>query len=191
MSEYSEWSYLDDAVLVAACLNNDERAWAVLLERYGRLIYTIILRFGISVPIVDEIFQEICLILLQKLDTLQDRQRLRTWLVTVTKRTCLQYLRQKELTTSIDSLEANLIVSEPLEQQILAVEQQYLVRKAVANLDERCQYLLKALFFGTTQPSYETIAAQLEVPVGSIGPNRARCLEKLRVEILQLERATT
>jgi hypothetical protein len=49
--------------------------------------------------------------------------------------------------------------------------------------------LLEALFFTTVQLSYETLAADLSIPIGSIGPGRARCLERLRIEILQLEQA--
>lgn len=186
----SEWLPLEDELLVEACLQGHEQAWAALLERYSRLVYTIILRFGFSLPVADEIFQEICLILLQKLDTLQERQRLRTWLVTVTKRACLQYRRHKELTVPIEELDIIQPADTSLEQQILQVEQQHLVHQALTNLDERCRNLLEALFFAATQPSYEVLAAQFEVTVGSIGPNRARCLEKLRVEILRLETLT-
>ncbi len=185
----SQWPDVEDALLVEACLNGQEAAWEALLERYSRLVYTIILRFGFSTPVADEIFQEICLILLQKLDTLTDRQRLRTWLVTVTRRACLQYLRQKEWTTSIDSPEAAQLTDEPLEMQLILIEEQSLVHKALTSLDERCRYLLEALFFATTQISYESLAADLAIPIGSVGPNRTRCLEKLRGEILRLEQA--
>lgn len=182
----SEWATREDALLVTACLEGNEQAWEALLERYGRLLYTITLRFGFPPLVADEIYQEICLTLLQKLDTLQDRQRLRAWLVTVTRRVCLQYLRQKDQTLSIDTPEAEQLSSETLDQQLLQVEQQDLVRLALTRLEERCRYLLEMLFFEPTQLSYEDLAAKLNMAVGSIGPSRARCLEKLRAEILRL-----
>lgn len=183
-------STFDDTTLVEACLQGNDQAWAMLLARYSGLIYTIPLHFGFSQNLAEEIFQEVCLTLLEKLSTIHNPQRLSAWIVTITRRLCIQTIRRKDLTVTIETLEEQPAEMEPVDEQLLRLEQQHLVRKALANLDERCQYLLKVLFFETVQPSYETIAAQFGLSVGSIGPNRARCLERLRVEILQLEQAT-
>ena len=185
-NDLSKWN---DADLIGACLGGDEQAWAVLIDRYSRLIYTIPLRFGFSKPIADEIFQESCLILLEKLDTLRDRQRIGSWLVTVTRRACIQRWRRK--TTQTADLQESGEIPHDIEDEILRVEQQYLVQQALANLEPRCVQLLKWLFFDTPSPSYNDIAEELDMPKGSIGPTRSRCLDKLRQEIVKLEQIET
>lgn len=179
----------DDVDLIGACLEGNEQAWTILIERYGRLIYTIPLRFGLSKPVADEIFQETCLILLEKLDTLRDRQRIGSWLVTVTRRACIQRWRRKA--ADLVELPESHKAPDDIENQVLRVEQQYLVQRALENLNPRCQHLLKWLFFDASSPSYDDIAEKLDIPKGSIGPTRSRCLDKLRQEIVKLEQLET
>ena len=175
----------DDVDLVDACLEGNEQAWSILIERYSRLIYTIPLRFGLSKPVADEIFQETCLILLEKLDTLHDHQRIGSWLVTVTRRACIQRWRRRTVPT-VDLQESNK-ASDDIENEVLRVEQHYIVQRALENLNPRCQRLLKWLFFDVPSPSYDDIAEKLSIPKGSIGPTRSRCLDKLRQEIIKVE----
>jgi len=185
-TDTSAW---DDVDLIGACLEGNEQAWTILIERYSRLIYTIPLRFGLSKPVADEIFQETCLILLEKLDTLRDRQRIGSWLVTVTRRACIQRWRRKSA-NPVD-LQDSHKASDDIENEVLRVEQQYLVKRALENLGPRCQRLLKWLFFDAASPSYDDIAEKLDIPKGSIGPTRSRCLDKLRQEIVKLEQLET
>ncbi|MCE7983570.1 MAG: sigma-70 family RNA polymerase sigma factor [Caldilinea sp. CFX5] len=171
---------LDDEQLVVACLAGDEEAWGALLDRYSRLIYTVPLRFGFPAAIAEEIFQEVCLILLEKLTTLRDHRRFSTWLVTVTRRACLQRLRYQKETQSLELLEETAAAPHTPEAALLLLEEQDIVHRAVAKLDGRCRHLVRALFFDAISPSYAEIADTLQMPEGSIGPTRARCLEKLR-----------
>ena len=178
-----------DSNLIEACLQGDEWAWATLIERYSRLIYTIPLRYGFPHAIADEIFQETCLILLEGLDTLQNRERLSSWLMTVTKRACIGRLRQKEevaLTEKVDTAVSSQI-NTPLDKNLIQIEQRHLVHRALEQMPERCQILLTALFLQEPAPSYDEIAEKLGISVGSIGPNRARCLQKLRLILFQLD----
>lgn len=179
----------DDVDLIGACLEGNDQAWAILIERYSRLIYTIPLRFGLSKPIADEIFQETCLILLEKLDTLRDHQRIGSWLVTVTRRACIQRWRRK--VANPVELQESHNASDDIENEVLRAEQQHLVQRALENLNPRCQRLLKWLFFDVSSPSYDDIAEKLDIPKGSIGPTRSRCLDKLRQEIVKLEQVET
>ncbi len=174
-----------DARLIADCLSGDERAWEKLLNRYGRLIYTIPLRMGFSVATAEEIYQEICLILLEKLDTIREQRSLSTWLFTVTKRTCIQRLRQRKSVISLDDMESLSADIKGLEEQMIFVEKQEMVRLAIESLDARCKSLIHALFTETPAPSYDILAERLGIALGSVGPTRARCLEKLR-QILAL-----
>lgn len=66
------------------------------------------------------------------------------------------------------------------DEVIERLERQHAVRRAMEALDERCRILLTLLFYRADPPPYSDIAARLGIPEGSIGPTRARCLEKLR-----------
>jgi RNA polymerase sigma factor (sigma-70 family) len=181
------WPHATDSQLIDACLAGHETAWAVLIERYSRLIYTIPLRFGFSKVIADEIFQETCLILLEGLETLQDRQRISSWLMTVTRRACIQRMRQPPPTVASPLPDEVKEVDSTIEEDLLRLEQRHLVQQALANLSTRDQQLLRALFFEEPRPPYEEIAQTLGVSVGSIGPLRARSLKRLQQEIIRLE----
>lgn len=179
-------SSLGDAELVAACLSGDEQAWMILIDRYSPLIYTIPLRFGLPKVIADEVFQETCLILLEKLDTLREKDQISSWIMTVARRACIQRWRRKHIQT-VTLQDTDPLPDMALEEELVRLEQQYLVHLALAKLPPRCQHLLKALFFTDPPLSYEEIATELSVSTGSIGPTRTRCLEKLKQEMGLLE----
>jgi RNA polymerase sigma factor (sigma-70 family) len=176
------WEDLADNQLIDACIDGDEQAWTTLINRYSRLIYTIPLRFGFPKIVADEVFQETCLTLLESLDSLQEKDRVRSWLVTVCRRVCIQHRRQKKEWQSLDGVTIDGRFP-PLDSELIQLEQQHLVHEALAKLPPRCQQLLQALFFETPPASYEEIAHQLNISTGSIGPTRIRCLEKLQQEL--------
>lgn len=179
------WNDAEDSQLIEACIEGEEQAWTALINRYSRLIYTIPLRFGFSKMVADEIFQETCLILLEKLDSLQQTERVRSWLVTVCKRVCIQHMRQNKKVQSLDLMEVDGRFPD-LDSELILLEQQYLVQEAMQRLPERCQQLVKALFFEEPPASYDEIAALLNISKGSIGPTRSRCLDKLHQELKNL-----
>jgi len=183
MIKMIEWS---DADLIEACLAGDERAWKVLVERYSRLIYTIPMRMGCSQIVAEEVFQETCVTLLEKLDTLRDHNRLSSWLMTVTRRACIHRWRQKEL-TQVELTDAAGPVEGTPETKLLRLEEQHRVQLAFERLSQRCRRLLRALFVADPPRPYKAIAEELDMPLGSIGPTRRRCLEKLRQKYTRLE----
>jgi len=176
-----------DDELVRACLGGDQSAWATLIRRYRRLIYTIPLRFGMSPAAAEEVFQEVCLTLLQNLHTVRDQTRLSAWLATVTRRICIEYWRrtpgggQEDFTDEVDERNSDL------EAELIVVERWHVMMQAMRMLDERCQHLLQALFLNPDPPSYQQLAQELGMAEGSIGPTRARCLEKLRKFMVKIE----
>lgn len=180
---------VDDTYLIKACLAGDEFAWEELLAKYGRLIYTIPLRFDLPRHMADEIYQETCLILLKKMHTIQDRTCLQSWLVTVTKRLCLQYLQSPVSPASLDDLLQSAIADDNCEEQMLIAVEHEIVREAMAALEPQCNQLLRELFFEDSPRSYADIAQKFKMPLGSVGPTRARCLAKLKEEIAKLEAA--
>jgi len=182
------WQKETDATLIEACLQGEEEAWSVLVERYSRLIYSIPIRFGFPQSVADEIFQETCLALLEGMHTLQNYDRLSSWLMTVSRRSCIRRMRQKPEVEMDEDWETAVPANEPpLETSLIQLEQEHLIHQALASIDPRCQELLTALFLTQPSPSYEEIANQLDIPLGSIGPYRSRCLKKLRLSIVQME----
>ncbi len=175
-----------DQELITACLAGDEIAWDTLIDRYSRLIYAIPLRFGLPPMLADEIFQEVCLTLLNKLDTLHSTTRLSAWITTVTRRRSIDYLRRQKPEVALDGLEFD-DGSPKLEHELIEMEQATALQTAMERLDERCGTLLNALFLTPDPPSYDELADKLAIAKGSIGPTRNRCLKKLRNLVLEVE----
>jgi RNA polymerase sigma factor (sigma-70 family) len=179
----------DDRALVEACLGGDSEAWEALILRYQRLIYSIPIRAGFSPVDAADIFQSVCLRLFEKLSTLRKQEKISSWLMTTTTRECWRVVekRRRETQPSIydDDYERDVVnqleSTEPLaDQQRMAIERQQSVREAVGALSERCRALITLLFYSKEEPSYVEIARLLKLPLNSVGPTRARCLQKLK-----------
>ena len=176
-----------DEQLVLACRRGDEVAWEALVKRYQRLIYAVPRRAGLDEDAASEVFQEVFTTLLQNIDSIEQPSRLHAWLVTTARRKTWRVIRRaRDLRPFDDERDdgedemLSLPDAAPLPDEALAqLEQQHLVRAALAEMDERCRRLLTMLFYQPEQPSYTDIAAALGTPEGSIGPTRARCLKKL------------
>ena len=176
-----------DLQLVLACRRGDQLAWERLIRRYQRLIYAIPLRAGLDEDHAAEIFQDVFTTLFQKLNDIEQPEKLQAWLVTTTRRKTLhaiskaQVRQQSHVNADEEPDVATSIRDEaPLpDEQLLILEEQHRIRTALSSLDERCRTLLEMLFYLSEPPSYADIAASLGIPEGSIGPTRARCLAKL------------
>ena len=179
-----------DLELVSDCRRGDQLAWEKLVRRYQRLIYAIPRRAGLSEDQAAEIFQDVFTTLFEKLNDIEEPERLQAWLVTTTRRRTLRTIsqmpdrvRRDDASDAPDDF-ANLVEllrdESPLpDEQLLILEEQHRIRTAVSQLDERCQTLVRLLFYQREPPSYAEVAEVLGVPEGSIGPTRARCLGKL------------
>lgn len=179
----------DDGKIIEACLQGNPSAWEALIVRYQRLIYSIPLKSRLSQDDAADIFQSVCLKLYEKLETLRDHEKLSAWIITTTTRESWRLLARQKREVSVDETDAedtteplDLLASEaPLaDEQRILLEQQQAIRQAVSSLPERCRSLLTMLFYKKDELSYTEIARQMDMPVASIGPTRARCLEKLK-----------
>lgn len=165
------------------------------MHRYQRLIYAIPRRAGLNEDEAAEIFQDVFTTLFEKLNDLEDPERLQAWLVTTTRRRTLRALsRRPERLTKVDESggtnEAEAVRdTAPLpDEQLMILEEQHQIRTAVSMLDERCQTLVRLLFYQREPPSYAEVAKVLGIPEGSIGPTRARCLAKLLHLLTKVDR---
>jgi RNA polymerase sigma factor (sigma-70 family) len=169
-----------DEQLVLACRRGEAAAWGLLVNRYQRLIYTIPRRSGLDEDQAAEVFQCTFAKLLVHLDRIERPERIRAWMVTTARRETLRLIRQQSTEQSFSSLEA-VPDDAPLPGEALErLEEQHLIRIALAAMDERSRRLLTLLFYRPDPPPYAEIAAALDMPEGSLGPTRARCLQKLR-----------
>ncbi len=175
-----------DPELVQSCLNGDETAWNVLVERYGRLVYSIPMRLGLSQSDADDVFQTVMGIVLRRLATLRDETRLSAWLIRATYRETWRYANRARRGRGVELDESQPDEGAPTEEQVLRQERQQLVRQAMEQLDERCSTLVRAFFFDAEKLSYDELADRLGMRVGSIGPTRARCFRKLEAILSKL-----
>jgi RNA polymerase sigma factor (sigma-70 family) len=173
---------VSDRILVERCLAGDQAAWTLLLEKYERLIYGVALRQGLNETQAGDVFQNVALLLLQHLEQVRDIDRLPGWLTTVTRREA--WREQQHVTAgSMDTtplIEYHVDTSASVEDVVEQWEAFEALRVALDASDERCRVLLQRLYLQVPPTRYEEIAWELGMPIGSIGPTRARCLQKLR-----------
>ena len=166
-----------------ACRTGDQTAWEALVDRYQRLIYAIPRRAGLEDDDAADVFQEVFATLLQKLDQIEDPDRLHAWIVTTARRKTwrmLSHARRSGFPDDEDDELASVPDNAPMPDEVLLkLEEQHRVRWALQELDERCRELIQMLFYQPEPPSYSEIAKKWGTTAGSIGPTRARCLEKM------------
>ena len=181
----------DDASLVARCRQGEAAAWTLLVQRYQRLVYAVVMRAGLDEHTAADVFQTVFSRLLQHLPRLTQPERLQAWIVTTAKREALLTLRQARRHVSMtrdtdaddgDAVEDQLADDSPLAEAALDDLQQLdLLRRSVDGLDGRCRDLLQMLFSDDDERlPYDEVARRMTMPVGSLGPTRSRCLDKLR-----------
>lgn len=179
---------ISDEKLLKDCRSGDASAWETLVNRYQRLIYAIARRAGLDRDQSAEVFQEVFTTLLEKLDDITQPERLHAWLVTTARRKTWRLLsresRWQKPAAMAEEEEADQLEALPdgaaLPDEVLVrLEEQHRVRQALSALDERCRKLLTLLFYSPEPPPYAEVAAAIGAKEGSIGPTRARCLQKL------------
>jgi RNA polymerase sigma factor (sigma-70 family) len=170
-----------DHDLIQACHAGDGHAWERLLDKYERLVFSIPLNYGLSTDDAADVTQITFTILIQSLETLRADTRLAPWLATVARRHTWRLLarnRRESVNPEEDLGERESVddAADPLERW----ERIEWLNQGLNMLDERCRRLLLALYFELERRSYAQVALGLNMPVGSIGPTRARCLEQLK-----------
>lgn len=179
-----------DAELIVKCLDQDAQAWETLVRRYQRLIISVALKSGLGQDDALDVLQSVCLILLQKLQTLKEHEKLSSWLAVIAKHESWKLKQRNGKSDLLEEEEWERIAEtdDPAmpkpDDQMLTLERQHLLRRAEELLSEQCRRLLALLFSEQENVSYVEISQELGMPVASIGPTRGRCLSKLK-EILQ------
>lgn len=184
VAEEAPRTHQSDPALIQACLTGDETAWEELVDRYGRLVYSVPRRDGLSETDADDVFQNVFATLFRRLGDLRDQTRLSSWLITTAHRESWRVGKLARRNVELDDGVAD--AGAPPLDEIARAERDQGVRDALRRLDDRCRDLLTALFLVPETPSYDEIGARLGMPVGSIGPTRARCFKKLEAVLREL-----
>jgi RNA polymerase sigma factor (sigma-70 family) len=176
-----------DQELIDACRAGRQGAWQEVLDRYERLVFSIPLNFGLTRADAADVAQLTFTTLVEHLDRLRPDSNLGGWLATVARRHALRLLRKQKrefLGQDEDIGDSPLLASIPINDPS-AWERVEWLNQGLSRLDQRCQKLLLRLYLSDDQPAYEVVAAELGLRVGSIGPIRGRCLERLRAILLE------
>jgi RNA polymerase sigma factor (sigma-70 family) len=176
--------------LLKRCAEHDMDAWTELVERHRSLVWSVPLRLGMDRSDAAEIFQDVFESLIRNVESIQDPERLASWLYTAARRLSLRRLtaerwrreREDRDGTSLENLDAP---GPQLTDAIVAAERSAELLSLVEAMAERCRQLLTALFLEPGEPDYDEIASRLGMPRGSIGPTRIRCLKKLHEAMIQ------
>lgn len=172
----------DNGLLLARAASGDQRAWDALVTRYNGMLWSIACSFRLGVADAADAVQNTWLKLVERLDHIAEPDRLGSWLATTARRECLQLLRRtsRERPAATATWLAGLPDgTAPVDTGILLEERDAALWNAVGFLPERCQQLLRVLM-AAPPPTYRDVAAALDMPMGTIGPSRQRCLEQLR-----------
>lgn len=177
-----------DHDLIRACRAGDTRAWDLLLDKYERLVFSISLHYGLTSDDAADVSQITFTIFLQNLNSLPEEIRLAPWLATVARRHTWRLLarNRREAVNPDEDIAGNEILGGAIDHWDHWELAEWL-NYGLSMLDERCRRLLLALYFDAEQPSYSQVADQLHMPVGSIGPTRARCLEHMKRSLQAVE----
>ena len=162
--------------LLSRALSGDEQAWNELVTSYSSLVYGTAYRAGLSPDEAADLSQTVWITLLERGSAIRDPVAVPKWLAVTTWRMAVRVkTRDRKHVPLPDPLASN----EPSVEQLLLQESRATeVRQALNQLPEKCRDLLLGLF-DNEKKNYREVAESLGMPMGSIGPTRARCLAQL------------
>ncbi len=179
----------DLEILVRKCKAGDSASWSVLIDRFQSLVWSSIYRVGLRNEDAEDTFQKVFLILYKHLDRIDSALALPKWLATTAAREAIRLHRQNrdKSAVSFDAIENldEMLANEEatVEEVTVAAIQSGAIRRVMSQLPGKCPELLSMLY-SESESSYEEIKTKLEIPSGSIGPTRSRCIERLRKALL-------
>lgn len=172
---------------MAACLAGDAAAWQRVISRYQSVLWLIPRRFGLSEDDSAEVFQGVCLALFRGLPRLKQAAGLTRWVLTTAHRQSRDLARKRRRDAPPLS-EPDLAAIPDTAPSVAELQEEAqtraAIRAAIDQLPPRCAELLHLLYLEADPLSYREVAKRFQIPEGTVGPTRARCLSRLR-EILE------
>ena len=185
----NEPSVVDLDILVRKCKAGDSASWGILVDRFQALVWSSIYRVGLRNEDAEDIFQKVFLILHKNLDRIESAVALPKWLGTTAAREAIRLHRSNrdKSTIALDAIENldELLASEDasIEKITVAAAESDAIRKIIGQLPGKCPELL-SLLYSDVECSYDEVKTRLGIPIGSIGPTRSRCIERLRQSLI-------
>jgi RNA polymerase sigma factor (sigma-70 family) len=171
---------MDLGAVVGAASRGDREAWNALVARYSALVWSVARAHRLGDTDAADVFQTTWLRLVEHLDDIRNPDGVGAWLATTARHECLRVVRvgQRHVLTDGFDLPDEGSGSAP-DAGLIAGERNAAVWRALSQISARCRALLRMLA-ADPAPSYEEVGAALDMPIGSIGPTRGRCLVQLR-----------
>lgn len=175
------------ATLLSAAADGDQNAWDAIVTQFEGLVWATIRSYRLGDAESGDVVQTTWLRLVENLGRLRDPERVGGWLATTARRECLRCLRSTGRSIPVDDDAVfDRAQSDPgpeLDEGLLRNERDAGLWRAFQRISDRCQQLLRVLT-ADPAPSYDEVSDALDMPIGSIGPTRQRCLERLRAELV-------
>ena len=170
-----------DAQLVDRVRAGDQEAWRLLVERYRGRVWAVARSQGLDHERASDVVQTVWLNLLHGVGHLRDANAIAAWLVTAARREAIRVDRLSKRALAVDDerFDREPAPADDLDRTAILDEDTTVLRRAMTQLGDRCQELLR-LLYSSDELSYADISSLLDMPIGSIGPTRARCLDRLR-----------
>ena len=169
-----------------ACRQGDESAWEALVHRYQNLLFSIPRRAGLNRDLAADVLQNVFTTLFIKIGSLEKPEFVRAWLITTARHKTIHLIsketRGRPVSIDDDENEVPVLIADgspSAVENLIRVERDLQIGEAFEQLDPRCRQLLTMLYLDDDKTPYGGIADILDIPLGSIGPTRARCLKKL------------
>ena len=178
-----EWP-ADLPALVKAASDGDQDAWTAITNRFTNLLWSVARSYRLNTDDAADVVQNTWLRLLENLTRIEKPEALPGWLATTSRREALGLLRRRGRDVLAreedDPFDGPDETARDLDARLLEDERDVQLWMCFGKLSQRCQQLLRVLM-ACDRPAYLEVAAAFEIPVGSIGPTRMRCLDRLRV----------
>lgn len=173
----------DASYSLRAAAGGDRRAWDGLVERYSGLVWAVARSHRLSHADAADVYQATWLRLVEHLDDIRDADRIGAWLATTARHEALALMRRTRRDMPVADFDASVAdITAGVDERLLEAEEHKALWRAFGRLSGRCQQLLRVIF-ADPPPSYAEMSAALDIPVGSIGPTRARCLANLQTAL--------
>ena len=166
--------------IVAAARRGDNVAWTQLSSRFDRMLRSVARTYRLSAQDIDDAVQATWVKLYEHIDRIRDASAIAGWLATTVRRESLRQLQRRVREQLTDEPELHCDAHEPgPDTSLMQTEQRVVLNRALATLPER-QRVLLTLIASEPDANYAHISTTLDMPMGSIGPVRARGLQRLQ-----------
>ncbi|GGM62545.1 RNA polymerase sigma factor [Dactylosporangium sucinum] len=179
----------DNAATLRAAASGNQQAWESIVDRYANLVWSVARSFGLGQSDAADVSQGTWLRLVEHVGDIRDADKLGSWLATTARREAIALLRKSgrdvpagAAADFVGHLGAQLGLDQSADEPdagVLRDERDAVLWHEFRALSGQCQQLLRVLI-ADPPPSYAEVSAALDVPIGSIGPTRQRCLGTLR-----------